>query len=105
MELNDKELDELIMATMERRAMLGALNSNIVKDVRRKARRERFRRWGRIVAFSFGLPLLLLLFGLGLWLLLTIPSVWPVRFTLLLPVATVLYFAWRSMRDFSIAEV
>ncbi|MBQ8051755.1 MAG: hypothetical protein IJ197_09325 [Bacteroidaceae bacterium] len=103
--MNDYELDELIMATAVRQETITKLNRTIMKDVRKRARREWLRQWGRIVAFSFGLPLLLMLYGLGIWELLTIPSVWPVRFCLLIPLATVLYFARHELKYFSIAEV
>ena len=38
-ELNDMELDDLIMASIERKETLDALNSTIVTEVRRRARR------------------------------------------------------------------
>lgn len=85
--------------------MLENLNEVIVADIRRQARRAWIRRWGRIVAFSFGLPLVLIVFALSLRLLLAIPSMGPARFCLLIPVATMLYFARRAMKDFSIVEV
>lgn len=103
--MNDNELDRLITASIERRKMLENLNEVIVADIRRQARRAWIRRWGRIVAFSFGLPLVLIVFALSLRLLLAIPSMGPARFCLLIPVATMLYFARRAMKDFSIAEV
>lgn len=61
-ETTDNSLDALIQETMQRRALLTDLDRLIIADVRRQARRARLCRWARIVAFSFGLPLVLLVF-------------------------------------------
>ena len=103
--MNDQELDKLIMATLEREQTLESLNQTIVKDVRRRARRAWLHKWGRIVVFSFGLPLLLLAFALGIYVAGTLSGLAHLRFVLLIPLAAVLYLARREMKDFSIAPV
>ena len=55
-------LDSFIRETLDRRALLADLDRLIIADVRRQARRAWIRRWARIVAFSFGLPLVLFVF-------------------------------------------
>ncbi len=59
--MNDSDLDTLIRETMERRTLLTDLDRLIIADVRRRARRAWLRKWARIIVFSFGLPLVLIL--------------------------------------------
>ena len=59
--MNDSDLDTLIRETMERRTLLTNLDRLILADVRRRARRAWLRKWARIIVFSFGLPLVLIL--------------------------------------------
>ena len=99
------ELDDLIMASIERKETLDALNGIIVKEVRRQARREWVRRWARIVVFSFGMPLLMLIFAAGIYAVCRIESLQMWRYILLIPVMTMSYLLWREMRNFSIADV
>ena len=104
-DMDDKELDKLIMATMERRQTLETLNHTIVKDIRRRARRQWMRRWARLVAFSFGLPLMGLVFGWGIYVATTNSALGPLRLLLLIPLTGMFRLAWREMKNFSIAEV
>lgn len=104
-ELNDRDLDDLIMASVERSEKLETLNRAIVKEVRRKARHEWVLRWAHIVAFSFGMPLLILIFAAGIYAVCRIESLQMWRYILFIPVMTMSYLLWREMRNFSIAEV
>ena len=104
-ELDDKELDDLIMASMERKATLEALNGAIIKEVRRKARREWLRRWARIAVFSFGMPLLLLIFAVGIYMASHHQSFQTFRYVLLIPVIAMSCLAWRGMKNFSITDM
>ena len=61
-EMTDNHLDTLIRETMERRQLLADLDRLVITDIRRQVRRAWMRRWARIVVFSFGLPLVLLVF-------------------------------------------
>ena len=54
--------EALISEVFQRRELLADLDRKIIADVRRKARRAWLRRWARIAAFSFGLPLVLFVF-------------------------------------------
>ena len=60
-ELTDTSIDSLIADTLHRQKLVKDLDHLIITEVRRRARRARIQRWARTVAFSFGLPLLLLL--------------------------------------------
>ena len=103
--MSDKELDNLIMASLERQQTLEALNNVIISDVRRRARCEWLRRWGRIVVFSFGIPLLLLVFGIGIYVTATLSSPDWTRIVLAIPTVTMLIMVGRKVRNFSITRV
>ncbi|MCR5078008.1 MAG: cysteine protease [Prevotella sp.] len=60
-EMNDNELDQLILETLNRKEMLSGISTQVMLTVRRQHRRAAFRRWSRIIAFSFGLPLVVML--------------------------------------------
>ena len=99
------EIDELIRTTLERQQTVEQLNRTIMKDVRRRARRAWLRRWGRIAAFSFGLPLVLLVFVIGMVAAIRHTPNWPIRYCLVIPVVAMLHFAWYEMKHFSAADV
>ncbi len=103
--MDDKELDKLIVASLERQQTLEALNKTIVKDIRRRARWQWMRRWARLATFSFGLPLMGLVFGWGIYVAATNPTLGPLRLLLLIPLTGMFRLAWREMKNFSIAEV
>jgi len=103
--MDDKELDKLIVASLERQQTLEALNKTIVKDIRHRARWQWMRRWARLAAFSFGLPLMGLVFGWGIYVAATNSTLGPLRLVLLIPLTGMICLAWREMKNYSIAEV
>ncbi len=64
--MSDDELDGLITASLERQELLEDVNREVMKEVRRSSRHETLRRWMRAIAFAFGLPALLLFYGIGI---------------------------------------
>lgn len=60
-EMTDTSIDNIITDALHRQELIKDLDRLIIADVRRRARRTWLQRWARTVAFSFGLPLLLLL--------------------------------------------
>lgn len=104
--LTEQQLDDLILQTFERQQIAEDITVGVMKDLRRQTRRRQLRQWGRAAAFAFGLPLVLLLFG---WLL------WPfvsqqgssslIYLSLLFPVATMFYAAWKAIDIFSTEKV
>ena len=103
--MNDTQFEELIKQAVERRQTLDSLNQTIMKEVKHKARREWIRKWARIVLFSFGMPLLLLLFALGIYYTSQRELMGTYRLVLIIPVVIMLYFTWDRMKNFSIAEL
>ncbi|MBR1468521.1 MAG: hypothetical protein IJ605_00170 [Prevotella sp.] len=105
--LTDQQLDELILQSFERKEIAREIGVAVMKDLRRASRRAWLRRWGRVVAFSFGLPLVVVVFG---WLL------WPyfaeqvarrsyIAACLVLPFAAMFYLSVRALQDFSFEKV
>ncbi len=60
--MNDQELDALIMESLERQEIVEQLNVAVMKDLQRKARRELWHKWGRLVVIAFAVPLLVAFF-------------------------------------------
>lgn len=105
-EMTDNNLDSLIRETLERRALLADLNRTIITDVRRQARRAWIRRWARVVAFSFGLPLILLAFFVCLLSYIKAHDVsTPILFMLVLPTLALIYSTNHAFKTFSPDEV
>lgn len=59
-EMTDISIDSLIADTLHRQELVKDLDHLIITEVRRRTRRARLRSWARIIVFSFGLPLVLL---------------------------------------------
>ena len=67
-EMTDSSIDRLITDTLHRQELVRDLDRLIIADVRQRARRAWFRKWARIIVFSFGLPLVLLVWLAGAYL-------------------------------------
>ena len=105
-ELTDQQLDDLISQSFERQQIAADISSAVMKDLRRQARRSQLRQWGRAAAFAFGLPLVILLFGWLLWPFVSQQgSSSPIYLSLLFPVATMFYAAWKAIDIFSTEKV
>ena len=99
-------LDTLILETLERRALIADLDRTIIADVRRQARRAWIRRWARVVAFSFGLPLVLLAFFVCLLYYIKDHDVsTPILVMMVLPTLALIYSTNHAFKTFSPDEV
>ena len=104
--LTDDQLDALIRSTFERRQALDGMNAEIMKTLQHSSRRAWLRRWGRVVAFSFGLPFLLLLFGWLLWSFISEHGISsPVYLCLIIPFVAMIYLSMRMIASFSTEKV
>jgi hypothetical protein len=104
---SDKEMDELIGASLQRQALLDDIQHEVMNEVRSYSRRETARRWARVAAFAFGMPAAALCFGVGVYLLCTYagvnePYMW---LSVALSVITMLAFVGRKVRNFSLSDV
>lgn len=104
--LTEQQLDDLILQTFERQQIAEDITVGVMKDLRRQTRRRQLRQWGRAAAFAFGLPFVLLLFGWLLWPFVSQQgSSSPIYLSLLFPVATMFYAAWKAIDIFSTEKV
>lgn len=105
-EMTDNNIDALIRETLKRRELLTDLDRLIIADVQRKARRAWIRRWARIVAFSFGLPLVLLVFFACTYLYIKEQGTSTFMLIIMaLPTVALLYSTHRALEKFSPEEV
>lgn len=104
-EMNEQQTDMLITQAMERRHIVEEINRAVMCDVRRIARRRKLQYWKRAVAFSFGLPLVLLVFGVlfGKYVVPAASGVYALP-CVCFPVLTVLYAAFKSVGSFSAGQ-
>ena len=99
-------LDDLIRETVDRRELIADLDRMIIADVRQRVRRARLRRWARILAFSSGLPLALLVFFAFAYYYIhqhgwTSMTIW----VMLWPTLALLFCTHRALATFSPDEV
>ena len=105
-EMTETNLDSLIRETLERRQLLADLDRTIITDVKRQARRAWIRRWARVVAFSFGLPLALLVFFTCTFLFVQAHGAdIPTIALLVLPTLALIYATNHAFKTFSPEEV
>ena len=98
--------DSLISAAIGRRQLLDHLDRLVISEVSRRSHRKRLRRWAYVVAFSFGLPLLLLLTCAGVYTYIIRCGI--SSFTLFLmawPVLGILFTFYTALRNFSPDDV
>lgn len=105
-EKTDNSIDNLIRETIDRRELLANLNQLIIADVRRQARRAKLRRWARVAVFSFGLPLVLIIFLACAYLYIK-EYAWTLQsfFVMLWPTLGLLFSTGYALRTFSPEEV
>lgn len=101
--IDEQQMDLLIASALERRHVVESINKAVMRDIRRAERRRLMRQWLRVVAFSFGLPLVLVLFGfLFCRYVITAAGEGAMLVCTVFPVAAVLYGAWTAIREFSV---
>ncbi len=98
--------ESLISEVFQRRELLADLDRLIIADVRRQARRAWLRRWARAAVFSFGLPLVLLIFFVCAYLYIKEYDCTPQSFFVMLwPTLGLLFSASYALRTFLPEEV
>ena len=104
--MTDNTLDNLIRDTINRRELLADLDRLIIADVRRQARRAWLRRWARAAVFSFGLPLVLIIWVTCAYLYIKEYD-WTLQsfFVMLWPTLGLLFSTGYALRTFSPEEV
>jgi hypothetical protein len=60
-EINDQDFDALINETVQRQKLLEKVDAQVMQRVKRWKRKECVGEWARLLAFCFGLPLIIIL--------------------------------------------
>lgn len=117
--LTEEGLDALIRQSFERKKIAEDISVSVMKELRHATRRRRLHQWTRMVAFSFGLPMVMLVFGWLLWSFVSRGSL-QLQFTLfdsqislgnwvylclVFPVVTMIYAFFRAIEKFSWQQV
>lgn len=103
--MTDQELDILLNESAKRQQPVADINAAVMRTVRRDLRIKLVRKWARLIAICFGLPLL---FVLLVYILLTyLPDLsMPIYITTLaLPLITLVLFFGKGLHDFSLSDV
>ena len=96
----------LIREAFHRQALVSDLDRLIVADVRRRARHAWLRRWARIVIFSFGLPLVVVLCFACAYIYIKEHGVTTLTLALMVwPTLAMLYTTHHAISNFSPEEV
>lgn len=106
MMMNEQEFDALITTSLERQEVLEEISQVVMREVRHSSRRCQWRSWARLLAFSFGLPLVFLCFLFGIYNLYPYTEIHPyIIVCIVFPTITMILFMIKSIKIFSVKEV
>ncbi|MBR1809271.1 MAG: hypothetical protein IJ776_07785 [Paludibacteraceae bacterium] len=103
--MTDKELYLLFEQSARNRQRVGQINRQVMRTVRRDMRLKALRKWAKLLAFCFGLPLMVIAY---LWLLkegvpfLPKENMW---IAFIVPVLTLLGLCGKFLHDFSVEDL
>lgn len=101
--MNDQELDQLIVEAVSRKATTDAIERTVMTTLKREHRRLAARKLLRVVAFAFGMPLLLAFVGYSVcrFLLQGSLPIWVLASVAIAALTTVFCFS-HAVRNFKI---
>ena len=103
--MTDQELDSLFAQSAQSQKAVEQINRQVMKAVRREMRLQTVRKWTKLLAICFGIPLLVVLYIYILYTYMPeLETPWRVM-TFVLPLGTMAVFFGKGLRDFSIFEV
>ena len=103
--ISDSELDMLFAQSAQTQKAVEQINRQVMKTVRRDMRLKTLRKWARLIALCFGLPLMVVLY---IYILFTyMPEMeTPLRImTFAMPLGTLAVFFGKGLHDFSLFEL
>lgn len=104
--IDDREIEALIGASFERQEQLQAVSDAVMSEIRSTARKELWRKWGRLAALAFGIPFVLLCFFLGTYYVFAHVQLQPaMAIGLLLSAVSMVLLAAKVVKNISIHEV
>lgn len=103
--MNEQQMDMLIADTLKRQHIVEEIGRNVMAEVRRAERRKKLAYWRRAVAFSFGLPLVVVTFGLLLYNYVYAATEGTMSIICtVIPVVAMLCSTWQIIKNFSADE-
>ena len=101
--ITDQMLDELITTSLHRQQVVEDISQDVMKELDSSTHRAWLRKWGRIAAFSFGIPMVLLTFGWLLYSFLSHQNKMSVYYLcLIIPVVVMIYVVKEILEKFSV---
>lgn len=101
--IDEQQMDLLIASALERQHVVESINKAVMRDIRRTEHHRMAHQWLRVVAFSFGLPLVLVLFGFFFCrYVITAAGEDVTLVCTVFPVAAMLYGTWKAIKEFSV---
>jgi small-conductance mechanosensitive channel len=99
-EMNEQELETLIQEALQREQLLDEVNGRVMRTVRRSARKTKARNWVRMIAFAFGLPLVILLMGFTCYHLLSLGKTLPMMVSVAILAVSTLILSSKAISEF-----
>jgi hypothetical protein len=105
--IDNKEFDKLISDSLERYELLEEIQHEVMNEVRSQTRHEMARKWIRMAAFAFGLPMATFGFGAGIYALCTSANMHEPYIPVLIAASAIamLMLIGRAVRNFSISDL
>ena len=103
--ITDNELDLLLQKSAQHHKAVEQINRHVMRTVRRDMRLKTLRKWAKLLALCFGLPLMVIAY---LWLLkqgipfLPEENMW---IAFVVPVLTLLGLSGKFLHDFSVTDL
>jgi len=100
-QMTDKDLDLLFAESAKRQPEIAQINATVMRTVRRDLRLKTLRKWAKVIGFSFGLPVAVVVYIYALFVFMPeMPE--PLRvLSIALPMATILILAAQRLHYFS----
>ena len=103
--ITDHELDMLFEQSAQHHKAVGQINRQVMRTVRRDMRLKTLRKWAKLLALCFGLPLMVVLYAYTLFTY--IPDLQlPLRIvTVVLPLGTIVIWTSKELHDFLLSDM
>ena len=99
--ITDHELDALFQQSVQQHKAVGQINRQVMRTVRRDMRLKTLRKWAKLLAFCFGLPLAVVVYIYALFVFMPEMQEQLQIVYIAIPIATILGLAVQRLHYFS----
>ena len=103
--IDDRQLDQLISDSLQRQHTIESINTQVLAEVKKYNRTRRWKSIVRIVAFSFGVPSMMVVMGYCAYLILITAQSAMSYILVATTIISALFMAIYSVANFSLDEV